>query len=125
MEADLQDYFGMKTLTAWIKAHPGIDVLAFERNHHKSFGFGEHEEVCGFCLASHYFDLEPPEFCKFCRAPIQNTFAISDLPEIVTRIYNFSHLFGTASAAQRKLPFIVRRNSANKSNCLRGLGQLK
>jgi hypothetical protein len=78
----------MKTLHAWIKTHPGVSVLAFERNSDKSFGFGEREEVCGFCLASHYFDGEPPEFCKFCRAPLRETHMISDLPEITNRVYN-------------------------------------
>jgi hypothetical protein len=35
----------MKTLAAWIKANPGVNVLMFERNFQKSFGFGRFEEV--------------------------------------------------------------------------------
>jgi len=100
----------MKTLHAWIKAHPGVNVLAFERNYDKSFGFGEREDVCGFCLASHYFDAEPPESCKFCRAPLRETNVISDLPEIGDRIYNFGGPLSAPSWVRRKLPFIVRKN---------------
>jgi len=55
----------MNTVGVWIKGHPGVNALSFERNSDKSFGFGEWEEVCGFCLASHYFEGEPSEFCKF------------------------------------------------------------
>ena len=79
----------MRTLQSRINANPGINVLAFERNASKSYGFGEGEEVCGFCLASHYFDEEPPEFCKFCRAPLRKTHAISDLPSIRDRVYEY------------------------------------
>jgi len=99
----------MKTLQAWISAHPGINVLAFELNSDKSFGFGEGEEVCGFCLASHYFDGEPPEFCRFCRAPLRETFVISDLPEITSMVYNFLGLVSDLCEPDRKLPFIVRK----------------
>ena len=67
-----------KTLHAWKQAHPHVNVLAFERNHDKIFGFGDLEEVCGFCLASLYFDEEPPESCPFCRAPIREAPIISD-----------------------------------------------
>jgi hypothetical protein len=109
MEVGLQKYLSMKTLAAWINAHPGINVLAFERNHHKSFGFGEYEEVCGFCLGSHYFEEEPPEFCRFCRAPLQDTHAISNLPEITNRLYNLGSFLGASSEPKRNLPFIVRQ----------------
>jgi len=44
-----------KTLYQWKQAHPHVNVLAFEANYDKESGFGELEEVCGFCLASHYF----------------------------------------------------------------------
>ena len=104
----------MNTLQAWIKAHPGVNVLAFERNSDKSLGFGDYEEVCGFCLASHYFDGEPPEFCKFCRAPLRETRIISDLSEIRSRIYNFSGLSLAANVPIRTLPFVVPR--ANRAN---------
>jgi hypothetical protein len=104
----------MNTLHAWTKAHPGVNVLAFERNMDKSFGFGKWEEVCGFCLASHYFDGKPPELCKFCRAPLRETHIISDLPEITNRIYNFGWLFVEPGVEDRKLPFIVRKDSEEK-----------
>jgi hypothetical protein len=95
----------MNTLQAWIKAHPGLNALAFERNSDKSFGFGSWEEVCGFCLASHYFCSEPPKVCKFCRAPLREAHAISDLPEITSRIHNCARLVPAAS--DRSLPFVV------------------
>jgi hypothetical protein len=79
----------MKTLQSWINAHPGVNVLAFEGNSGKSFGFGVSEEVCGFCLASHYFDERPPGTCRFCRAPLRETHVISDLPSIKNRIYQY------------------------------------
>jgi len=104
----------VKTLRKWIEAHPGIDVLAFERNHHKSFGFGEQEEVCGFCLASHYFEGEPPKVCRFCRAPLGDTHVISDLLEIATRVYNLNWFSIIPSEVQHNLPFIVRTNPGKK-----------
>jgi len=77
----------MNTIAAWIKAHPSVDALAFERNSDKSFGFGEREEVCGFCLDSYYFEEEPPEFCKFCRTQLGGTHVISDLSEVIRRAW--------------------------------------
>jgi hypothetical protein len=97
-------YF-MITLQAWINAHPGVNVLAFERNSGKSFGLGKWEEVCGFCLASHHFDDRPPKICKFCRAPLREAHAISELPETTGRIYNFTRLVPVA--VDRGLPFVV------------------
>ena len=67
----------MQTLGAWKAAHPGVNVLAFEANSDRTFGFGHNEEVCGFCLASHYFEDEPPRLCNFCRAPLRETHVIS------------------------------------------------
>jgi len=104
----------MKTVLTWLKMHPGVNVFAFEKNPDKSFGFGEFEEVCGFCLASHYFEKQPPEICPFCRAPLWETHAISDLTEITERIYDFSGLFGVYGQPERKLPFIVRTESGRK-----------
>ena len=54
----------MTTLARWIKEHPGVNALDFERNYRKSFNFGRFEELCGFCLASHYFEGEPPIRCR-------------------------------------------------------------
>ena len=79
----------VKTVAAWITKHPGINALAFEGNSDKSFGFGEWEEVCGFCLASHYFNRKAPEFCQFCRAQLRETRVISDLPLVTSRIYQY------------------------------------
>lgn len=107
----------MNTVGAWIKAHPGVNVLAFERNYGKSFGFGSMEEVCGFCLASHYFDREPPELCRFCRAPIRESHLISDLPEVVSVIYRLgvpSALQGESSRPSPR-PFIVWRKPKGKT----------
>jgi|SRR5215472_8734807 len=112
---DIAAESGMNTLHAWIKAHPGVNVLAFESNYDKSFGFGEWEEVCGFCLASHYFDEEPPEFCKFCRAPLRETNIISDLPEIANRIYNFGWLLLGPKMAERRLPYLLPKKPEGKS----------
>jgi len=102
----------VNTLAAWIEGHPGVNVLMFESNYDKSFGFGEFEEVCGFCLASYYFEDEPPKNCKFCRAPIQETHIISDLPDIRSRVYRGigSPLLRPATTA-RKLPFIVKHET--------------
>jgi hypothetical protein len=74
-----------KTLHAWKLAHPHVNMLVFEANYNKRNGFGEFEIVCGWCLASHYFDDEPPEICRFCRAPIRETHIISNLPEILSQ----------------------------------------
>jgi hypothetical protein len=98
----------MNTLQAWIKAHPGINVLAFEANYSKSFGFGSTEIVCGFCLASHYFEEEEPEICRFCRAPIRETAVISDLPEIVHRKYVLS-AHPTPANARPRLTVVSRK----------------
>jgi hypothetical protein len=99
----------VKTVAAWIKEHPGINALAFESNSDKSFGFGEREEVCGFCLASHYFDEEPPQFCKFCRVPLRDTHIISGLPEVANRVYDAGLLFCGRGISRSSLPFIVGR----------------
>jgi len=104
----------MKTLQSWIDAHSGVNVLTFERNSDKSFGFGSSEEVCGFCLASHYFDPEPPEFCKFCRAPLRETHVISDLPGIRSKIYNCGRPLSTIIETKRELPFILQKNPKEK-----------
>ncbi len=101
----------MNTVAAWLKAHPGVNVLAFERNSDKSFGFGEWEEVCGFCLASHFFEERPPTNCKFCRASLRDTHAISDLPEIINRTYDFGSFVVGSRPPEHKLPFIVRDRS--------------
>jgi hypothetical protein len=77
----------MRTVTAWKTAHPNVNILAFEANFDKAFGLGRFEEVCGFCLASHYFNEGPPIVCHFCRAPLREASLISDFPEIVNRIY--------------------------------------
>jgi len=98
----------MNTLQAWIKAHPGINVLAFESNHNKSFGFGSNEIVCGFCLASHFFEEDEPEKCRFCRAPIRETAVISDLPEITGRKYRLS-VFLACQSQNKPLPFVIYR----------------
>jgi hypothetical protein len=82
----------MNTVAAWIKEHPRVNVLAFEQNFDKSSGFGGEEEVCGFCLASHYFDQRPPEFCRFCRAPLWATHVLSELAEITERTYDLGWL---------------------------------
>lgn len=105
----------MNTVAEWLKQHPGVNVLAFERHSDKSFGFGTWEEVCGFCLASHYFDRQAPELCKFCRAPLRETHVISDLPEVTNRIYQFSWLLGEPAQPKQKLPFIVRRTPQEHS----------
>jgi len=104
----------MKTLAAWIKANPGVNALAFERNADKCFGFGACEEVCGFCLASHYFDGEAPILCKFCRAPLRETHVISNLPEIANRVHSLEHFLGASTQRHPQLPFIIFRNPAGK-----------
>jgi len=105
----------MKTLAAWIKAHPGVNVLAFERNHAKSFGFGAWEEVCGFCLASHYFDGEPPKLCKYCRAPLRESHLISDLPELLNRVYRLGGTSTFSPDSPGRWPFIVWRNPRKRN----------
>lgn len=102
-----------KTLHAWKQTHPHVNVLAFESNHDKSCGFGDLEEVCGFCLASHYFEDEPPELCAFCRTPIREGRAISDLPEIVSRKYRLAPSAPTAVGKPDLL--IVSRREANQN----------
>ena len=101
----------MNTLTAWIKDHPGVNVLVFEANYDKSFGFGQFEEVCGFCLASHYFENDPPKNCKFCRAPIRETDIISDLPDIRSRVYRLGSPHLQPATIARKLPFVVKQKT--------------
>jgi len=97
----------MKTLAAWIKANPGVNALAFERNADKSFGFGRSEEVCGFCLASHYFDGEPPERCKFCRALLRESHVVANFPEITSRAYSFTSLSDAPAQHTPKSLFLV------------------
>ncbi|MGH9787893.1 MAG: hypothetical protein ACRD4U_04215 [Candidatus Acidiferrales bacterium] len=80
------------TVQEWVAAHSGINALTFEANYDKSFGFGSFEEVCGFCLASHYFDGEPPKFCTFCRAPFEEARAISDLAQVKFQRYSINPL---------------------------------
>ncbi len=75
----------MKTLVEWLESHPRVSAQMFERNYNKATGSGRFEEVCGFCLASHYFKEKAPKICKFCRAPIRGTRSISDLPEVLTQ----------------------------------------
>ena len=99
----------MRTLNAWLKAHPHVNVLAFERNYAQQRGFGAEEEVCGFCLASHFFDGEPPKLCSFCRAPIRDTHAISDLPEILARRYDMAPLPARREMV-RPLLFVVSKD---------------
>lgn len=105
----------MNTVAAWIKEHPGVNVLAFERNSDKSIGFGKREEVCGFCLASHYFEGEPPSWCRFCRASLRETHVISNLPEIVNRIYTLPLFQPAVKPAPRELPFIVKKRTEQDS----------
>jgi len=99
----------MKTLAAWIKANPGVNVLAFERNAKESFGFGQSEEVCGFCLASHYFDGKPPERCTFCRASFRESHLISDLPELLNRAYSLERTSSRPLQIPKGRPFIAWR----------------
>ena len=73
----------MGTLDRWIKAHPQVIPSMFEKNYEKHSGSGKFEDVCGFCLASHFFKDEPPTVCRFCRAPIRETRSISALPEVL------------------------------------------
>jgi hypothetical protein len=101
----------VNTVAAWIKEHPGVNVLAFERNSDKSIGFGKREEVCGYCLASHYFEGKPPSCCRFCRAPLRETHLISDFSEIVNRIYTLPLFHPAVKPAQRKLLFIVKKRT--------------
>lgn len=104
----------MKTLAAWINANSGVNVLAFERNYDKSFGFGKWEEVCGFCLASHYFDGEPPERCKFCRALFRESRLISDLPELLSRVYSLGGAIPLPPQSPTKGPLIVWRGAKQR-----------
>jgi len=104
----------MNTLAAWIKEHPGVNVLVFERKYGKSFGFGRFEEVCGFCLASHFFDREPPVTCRFCRAPLQETHVISNLPEVTNRVYRVGQFFDVSIQPMPKRPFLLRRDPDRK-----------
>ena len=101
----------MRTLQAWIKAHPGINVLAFEANYYKSFGFGINEIVCGFCLASHYFEEKEPETCRFCRSPIRDTHVISDLPDITNRIYTLTSFAVEPPPKNNPGLFVVKRKA--------------
>jgi hypothetical protein len=59
----------MRTVAAWIKAHPGVNVLAFDRNSGKGYCFGEPEE---FCLALMGLKSQAaPDFLKcWCRIQV-------------------------------------------------------
>ena len=105
----------MRTFQKWISEHPHINVLVFEKNYDKEFGFGALEEVCGFCLASHFFDDEPPKICHFCRAPIRETHTISDLPEITSRKYVIAVSTSATNHASRPSLFIVKRKPKEKA----------
>lgn len=114
----------MRTLQRWISEHPHLNVLAFEGNYDKEFGFGTLEEVCGFCLASHYFDGEAPKICHFCRAPIRETHTISDLPEITSRKYIVAvSALATNHSSQPSL-FIVKRKPKEKAQPRFEFGEL-
>ncbi len=84
----------MKTLAEWITAHPNVIASMFEKNYDKQSGSGKFEEVCGFCLSSHYFRNKPPLVCRFCRAPIRETRSISNLPEILNQRWRLVELPG-------------------------------
>jgi len=99
----------VRTLLQWKNQHPHVNVLAFESNYNKRFGFGRLEDVCGFCLASYFFDDEPPEVCRYCRAPIQEANAISDLPDIAQRKYAVSRGMTEGDGRCRGKLFIVKR----------------
>jgi hypothetical protein len=98
----------MKTLQSWLKAHPHVNVLAFEKNYAQQRGFGAQEEVRGFCLASHFFDGESPEYCGLCRAPLRDSRAISDLPEILARRYEVKLPSADRVSTTQSSLFIVR-----------------
>ncbi len=97
-----------RTLQEWIAAHPGINALAFEVNSDKYFGLGSFEEVCGFCLASHYYDGEPPMRCTFCRSPFEEARAISEMSEVRNRVYSVAPMTEGPSQEHRGL-FVVPR----------------
>jgi hypothetical protein len=73
----------MKTVAEWLKKHPGVKTRMFERNYKKETGSGRFEAVCGFCLASHYFNRKPAHECQFCRAPFRDARSISNLPQVL------------------------------------------
>ena len=54
----------------------------FEKNYAISVGLGQFETVCGFCLASHFFEESQPTLCALCGAPFQEAQSISDLEEV-------------------------------------------
>jgi len=98
-----------RTLLEWKQKHPRVNVLAYECNSDQAFGFGELEQVCGFCLASLYFENQPPKICPFCRAPIREARVISDLPEIVNRVYSLaSETSVSGSRGNSRKPFLVQ-----------------
>ncbi len=75
----------MKSLTYWLKRHPGTKVKMLERNYRKQSGSGTLVIICGFCLASHRFRGRHPRICTFCQAPIRATRSISNLPEVLNQ----------------------------------------
>ena len=106
-----------KTLSQRKQAHPRVNVLAFQANYNKSFGFGNNEVVCGYCLASHYFDEREPEFCAFCRAPIRRTQTIADLPEVVNEVFWLSAaLRGEEPQTSLKLALVWSKTAKRPSS---------
>jgi hypothetical protein len=75
----------MKTVAEWLEKHPGVKAGMFERNYKKESGSGRLEDVCGFCLASHYFRKKLRAKRKFCGAPFRETRSISKLPEVLSQ----------------------------------------
>jgi hypothetical protein len=73
----------MNTIAEWLEKHPDVKAGMFERNYKKQSGSGKFEATCGFCLASHYFKIEPRRSCKFCGASFRGSRAISNLSEIL------------------------------------------
>jgi hypothetical protein len=75
----------MKTVAEWLEKHPDVKARMFERNYKKESGSGRFEDVCGFCLASHYFRKKLRAKCKFCGAPFRESRSISKLPEVLSQ----------------------------------------
>jgi hypothetical protein len=105
----------MKTLAEWLKAHPRVSAQMFERNYNKASGSGRFEEVCGFCLASHYFTDKPRKICKFCRAPIRETRSISDLPEVLNQRWRLVYKLNQLGSPR---PILSGIQDANKKGTM-------
>jgi hypothetical protein len=101
----------MKSLTDWLKRHPGVKVKMFERNHRKQSGSGTLEIICGFCLASHRFRSRHPRICAFCQAPIRATRSISDLPEVLNQRWR---LVSPARTPSLRRPLSLARTHRSK-----------